>query len=133
MFSLFICEESFTPRSRSLRPLTATVCAKLLTRQTRPPTEAASMEARGNVPPQTIPEGGRFEGRPRPAFDPRFDRRAHLIRGLGGYREIQYSSSTCDSCHSACNFDPLSRGDRRPKLTPQGWPVALLALIRSEW
>jgi hypothetical protein len=37
----FICEESFTPRSRSLRPLTATVCAKLLTRQTRPPTEAA--------------------------------------------------------------------------------------------
>jgi len=55
------------------------------------------MEARGNVPPQTIPEGGRFEGRPRPAFDPRFDRRAHLIRGLGGYREIQYSSSTCDS------------------------------------
>jgi hypothetical protein len=33
MFSLFICEESFISRSRSLRPLTATVCAKLLTRQ----------------------------------------------------------------------------------------------------
>ena len=35
-------------------------------------------------------------------------------------------------CVSACNFDPLSRGYRRPKLTPCMLTDALLALIRSE-
>lgn len=35
----------------------------------------------------------------------------------GHYGETGYQKS----CDSACNFDPLLRGNRRPILTPSDW------------